>query len=202
MISQLKGTLAAKELDRVEILTGGGVAYELLIPLGVYETLPKVGEAVQLHVHMVVREDALILVGFATPFEKKVFQKLIGTTGVGPALALGMLSALSAERVVKAIREKDRPTLQGVPRVGGKMAERLILELSDKLDELSPAAHEPGAPRPAGANAEDAVRALVSLGYNSADAEKAVRAALDANGRPGSATELIRAALTRVGGRK
>jgi Holliday junction resolvasome RuvABC DNA-binding subunit len=82
------------------------------------------------------------------------------------------------------------------------MAERLILELSDKLDELSPAAHEPGAPRPAGANAEDAVRALVSLGYNSADAEKAVRAALDANGRPGSATELIRAALTRVGGRK
>jgi Holliday junction resolvasome RuvABC DNA-binding subunit len=74
--------------------------------------------------------------------------------------------------------------------------------LSDKLDELSPAVHEPGAPRPAGANAEDAVRALVSLGYNSADAEKAVRAALDANGRPGSATELIRAALTRVGGRK
>jgi Holliday junction DNA helicase RuvA len=202
MISQLKGTLAAKELDRVEILTGGGVAYELLIPLGVYETLPKLGEAVQLHTHMVVRDDALLLVGFATAFEKKVFQKLIGASGVGPALALGMLSALSAERVVKAIREKDRATLQGVPRVGQKMAERIILELSDKLDDLSPAAREPGAPRPEGAKAEDAVRALVSLGYNPADAERAVRAALDANGRPASATELIRAALTRVGGRK
>jgi Holliday junction DNA helicase RuvA len=143
-----------------------------------------------------------MLVGFATAFEKRVFQKLIGASGVGPALALGMLSALSAERVVRAIREKDRATLQGVPRVGQKMAERIMLELGDKLDDLSATARESGAPRAEGANAEDAVRALVSLGYNAVDAEKAVRAALDANGRPSSATELIRAALTRVGGRK
>jgi len=202
MISQLRGSLLAKDLDKVEILTSGGVAYELLIPLGVYETLPKVGETVQLHAHLVVRDDALLLVGFANAFEKKVFLKLISASGVGPSLALGMLSALSAERVVRAIREKDIATLQGVPRVGRKTAERIILDVADKLDELAPGPSESGAPRPAGANAEDAVRALVSLGYNSNDAEKAVRAALDANGKPGSATELIRAALTKVGGRK
>ncbi len=202
MISQLRGTLAAKELDRVEILTSGGVAYELLIPLGVFETLPKVGEPVQLHTHLVVRDDALMLVGFANAHEKKVFQKLISASGVGPSLALGMLSALSAERVVRAIREKDIATLQGVPRVGRKTAERIVLDLADKLDELTPDARVPGAPRPEGANAEDAVRALISLGYHPADAEKAVRAALEANGRPASATELIRAALTKVGGRK
>ena len=202
MISQLRGTLVSKDLDKVEILTEGGVAYDLLIPLGAYETLPKVGEIVQLHAHLVVRDDALFLVGFANAFEKRVFQKLIGASGVGPSLALGMLSALSAERVVRAIREKDIATLQGVPRVGRKTAERIILDLADKLDELLPASREPGAPRPEGANAEDAVRALVSLGYNSADAEKAVRSALESNGRAGSATELIRAALTKVGGRK
>jgi holliday junction DNA helicase RuvA len=202
MISQIRGTLAAKELDRVEILTDGGVAYELLIPLGAYETLPKLGETVQLHAHLVVRDDALLLVGFASAYEKKVFQKLIAASGVGPALALGMLSALSAERVVRAIREKDGAALRGVPRVGHKLAERIILDLGDKLDDLLPGAAEPSAVRSAGAVAEDAVRALVSLGYNPADAEKAVRAALDANGRPANATDLIRAALTKVGGRK
>jgi Holliday junction DNA helicase RuvA len=202
MISQLRGTLSSKELDKVEILTSGGVTYEVSIPLGVYETLPKLGEAVQLHTHLVVRDDAHLLVGFANAFEKKVFLKLITANGVGPSLALGMLSALSAERVVRAIREKDIATLQGVPRVGRKTAERIILDVADKLDDLLPAAVDSGGPRPAGANAEDAVRALVSLGYNLNDAEKAVRAALDANGKPGNATELIRAALTRVGGRK
>jgi holliday junction DNA helicase RuvA len=202
VIAQLRGTIASKELDRVEILTSGGVAYELLIPLGVYETLPKVGEPVALHTYLVVRDDALTLVGFANALEKRVFQRLLSASGVGPALALSLLSALSAERVVRAIREKDVATLQGVPRVGKKTAERLILDLGDKLDDLSAPAPEPGAPRPEGATAEDAVRALVSLGYHPADAEKAVRAALEGNGRPASATELIRAALTKVGGRK
>lgn len=202
MISQLRGTLVSKDIDRVEILTSGGVAYELLIPLGAFETLPKVGEQVQLHAHLVVRDDALFLVGFANAFDKRVFQKLVSASGVGPSLALGMLSALSAERVVRAIREKDIAVLQGVPRVGRKTAERIILDLADKLDDLTPATRDPGAPRPEGANAEDAVRALVSLGYNSADAEKAVRAALEHNGRGGTATDLIRSALTKVGGRK
>jgi Holliday junction DNA helicase RuvA len=121
---------------------------------------------------------------------------------VGPALALGLLSALSAERLVRAIRDRDIAVLQGVPRVGRKKAERLVLDLADKLDDVqTPTAGTGGAPRPAGAAAEDAIRALVSLGYSSSDAEKAVRAALDQGGRGLSAPELIRLALSKVGAR-
>ena len=132
MIARVAGKLVAKELDRVEIFTSGGVAYELSIPLGVYETLPRVGEQAELHTHLVVREDAFLLFGFATVNEKRVFQRLLTANGVGPSLALGLLSTLSAERLVRAIREKDIATLQGVPRVGKKKAERLVLDLSDK----------------------------------------------------------------------
>ncbi|MDQ6886495.1 MAG: Holliday junction branch migration protein RuvA [Gemmatimonadota bacterium] len=200
MIGYLKGTLTAKELDRVELLTAGGVGYELAIPLGVYETLPRAGEEVSLHTHLVVREDQWLLFGFATSFEKRVFQKLLGANGVGPSLALGMLSTLSADRVVRAIREKDVATLQGVPRVGRKKAERLLLDLGDKLDDVGTDGSAIGA-RPDGARSEDAIRALVSLGYSSADAEKAVRAALDTGGRGLGATDVIRTALTMLGGR-
>jgi Holliday junction DNA helicase RuvA len=199
VIVQVKGTVVAKDLDRVDVMTTGGVAYEMAIPLSVYETLPKVGEPVTLHTSLVVRDDGWLLFGFSTVFERRVFNRLLTANGVGPALALGMMSALSADRLVRAIREKDIPTLQGVPRVGRKKAERLILDLADKLDEVQVATD--GGPRPEGASAEDAVRALVSLGYASVDAEKAVRAALDAGGRGMSAPELIRAALGRVGGR-
>lgn len=180
-------------------MTAGGVAYELQIPLGVFETLPKQGEKVSLHTHLVVKEDAWQLFGFASLFERKLFQKLLTANGVGPALALGLMSALSAQRLVRAIQEKDIPTLQGVPRVGRKKAERLILDLADKLDAIG--GEEPGSPRvPAGAS-EDAMRALVSLGYTTADAERGVRAALDAGGGGLSAAELIRAALAKLGGR-
>ncbi len=199
MISQLRGTLLARDLDRVEILTSGGVAYELAIPLGAYEGLPRVGEEVSLHTYLVVREDAWQLFGFANAFERKLFARLLTANGVGPALALGMLSALTGERLVQAIRERDLPTLQGVPRVGKKKAERLILDLSEKLDDLGGGAA--GAARPEGAGAEDAIRALVSLGYNTVDAEKVVRASLDDLGRGVGAAELIRSALARIGGR-
>ena len=199
MISQVFGRLATKELDHVEIMTEGGVGYELSIPLSAYESLPKVGETATLHTHLVVREDGWQLFGFSTPFERRVFRRVLDAKGVGPALALGMLSALSAERLVRAIREKDIATLQSVPRVGRKKAEQMVLDLADKLDELG---GEPvaGGPRPDGAGAEDAIRALVSLGYTLGEAEKAVRAALDSNGRAQSATELIRNALAKVRG--
>jgi Holliday junction DNA helicase RuvA len=110
-----------------------------------------------------------------------------------------MLSALSATRLIRAIREKDIPTLQGVPRVGRKKAERLILDLADKLDGLGEASGTSAAP--ASAAADDAMRALVSLGYNNVDAERGVRAALDAGGGGKSAAELIRAALSKLGGK-
>ena len=200
MIAHVRGKLVAKELDRVEIMTPGGVGYEIAIPLGVYETLPKLGDDTALHTHLVVREDGWQLFGFSSAFEKRLFGRLLTANGVGPALALGMLSTLSGERLARAIREKDIPTLQGVPRVGRKKAERLVLDLADKLDDVQVGAGA-GAPRPDGAGAEDAIRALVSLGYTTADAEKAVRAALDAGGRGMSAPELIRQALTKIGGR-
>jgi len=196
VIAQVRGKLIAKDLEKVEIMTAGGTGYELSVPLSVYETLPKVGDETSLHTHLVVREDGWQLFGFATVVEKRVFQRLLSASGIGPALALGMLSTLSADRLVRAIREKDLPTLQGVPRVGRKKAERLILDLADKLDDVQ--GDVAGIARPDGAGADDAIRALVSLGYASVDAEKAVRIALDEGGRGLSAPELIRRALAKV----
>ena len=199
MIAHVRGKLVAKDLDRVEIMTSGGTGYELAVPLSVYETLPKVGEDAALHTHLVVREDGWQLFGFSSVVEKRVFQRLLTASGIGPALALGMLSTLSADRLVRAIRERDLATLQGVPRVGRKKAERLILDLADKLDDVQ--ADVGGVTRPDGAGADDAIRALVSLGYASVDAEKAVRAALDEGGRGLTAHELIRRALSKVSAR-
>lgn len=200
MIARLDGKLVLKDIDRVEVMTSGGVGYELQIPLGVFETLPKQGENVSLHTWLVVKEDSWQLFGFSTLYERRLFQKLLTANGVGPALALGMLSSLSAERLVRAIREKDIPTLQGVPRVGRKKAERLILDLADKLDSIG-GEEEGGMRRPSAGASEDAMRALVSLGYSSSDAEKGTRAALDAGGGALSAAELIRSALEKLADR-
>lgn len=201
MISQITGTLLRKDIDRVEVMTPGGVGYELVIPLGVYESLPRAGETCTLHTYLVVKEDGWQLFGFANAFERRVFARVLDAKGVGPALAIGMMSALSADRLVRAIREKDIATLQGVPRVGRKKAEQLILDLSEKMDDLAAGAGAeiPGRLEgPGGSAAEDAVRALVSLGYSSADAERAVKAALDAGGASRSAPDLIRDALAKV----
>jgi Holliday junction DNA helicase RuvA len=203
MISQIRGVLLAKDLDKVEVMTPGGVAYELAIPLGVYEKLPRLNEAVALHTHLVVKEDGWQLFGFATYFERRVFQRVLNAKGVGPSLALGLLSTLTAERLIRALRDKDLPTLQSVPRVGRKKAEQLILDLADKLDDLQVGAGTSsggGAPKPEGAGAEDAIRALVSLGYSNPDAERAVRSAIDDGGKGMGAAELIRSALGKIRG--
>jgi holliday junction DNA helicase RuvA len=193
--------LVSKELDRVEIMTAGGVGYELAIPLGVYEGLPHVGESLSLHTFLVVKEDGWQLFGFATTFEKRVFQRVLNAKGVGPALSLGLLSTLTAERLVRALREKDIATLQSVPRVGRKKAEQLILDLADKLDDLQVSGSAaPSGSRPEGAGVEDAARALVSLGYSPGDAERAIRQAIDAGERGTSAAELIRSALGKIRG--
>jgi holliday junction DNA helicase RuvA len=200
MISHITGNLTSKDIDRVDVMTAGGVGYELQIPLGVFETLPKQGEKISLHTYLVVKDDGWQLFGFSSVFERRLFQKLLTANGVGPALALGLMSALSARRLVRAIQEKDVATLQGVPRVGRKKAERLILDLGDKLDSIG-GEDEHGAPRLAAGASEDALRALVSLGYTTSDAERGVRAALDADGSGLSAPDLIRAALAKLGGR-
>ena len=200
MISQLAGKLVSKDIDTIEVMTSCGIGYELTIPLGVYETLPRAGESVSLHTSLVVKEDSWQLFGFVSVFEKRLFEKLLTANGVGPSLAIGLLSALSATRLIRAIREKDIPTLQSVPRVGRKKAERLILDLGDKLDGLGDGGGAPGA-APASAAADDALRALVSLGYNNVEADRGVRAALDAGGAGLAAPDLIRAALAKIGGR-
>jgi holliday junction DNA helicase RuvA len=199
LIARVRGKLVSKDLDSVEVMTEGGVAYELTIPLNVFEAMPRVDDDVSLHTSLVVKEDSWQLFGFLSVFEKRLFETLLTANGIGPSLAIGMLSALSATRLMRAIREKDIPTLQSVPRVGRKKAERLILDLSDKLDGLGETTGTAAAP--ASAAADDAMRALVSLGYNSGEAERGVRAALDAGGGGKSAAELIRAALAKLGGK-
>jgi Holliday junction DNA helicase RuvA len=200
MISQVAGTLIAKDLDQAEIMTSGGVAYELAIPLGVFESLPHAGETVTLHTHLVVKEDGWQLFGFSTTFERRVFQRVLNAKGVGPALALGLLSTLTAERLIRAIRDKDVATLQSVPRVGRKKAEQLILDLADKLDDLQVSSSSSASERPKAAGADDAIRALGSLGYSITDAERAVRQAIEDGGQGMGAAELIRSALAKIRG--
>jgi len=194
MIARLDGTLAAHGLDRIELRTSGGVTYEVMVPLSVLEALPKLGGELALHTAMVVREDATTLYGFATSDERKLFQRLMGTTGVGPSLAMNLLSTLTGERLVRAIREGDLTALTRVPRVGKKLAERLVLELRDKLEgaEVSVSGAKPVG---IGGPSADAVRALVALGYQPADAERAVRAALDGAPKGETTADLIRRAL-------
>ncbi len=195
MISQLAGTLVARSLDRVEIMTAGGVAYECHIPLSVFESLPTEGKPVTLYTHLSVREDAWQLYGFESPYERSVFQRLLIAKGVGPALALGILSSLTAERLVRALREKDVTTLMRVPRVGQKKAEQIILDLADKISAVG------NAPSATGTSAspvsDDAVRALVALGYAQVEADRAVRAVVAA-GSTGDVSVIVRAALGKL----
>jgi holliday junction DNA helicase RuvA len=197
MISRVAGTLMAKELDRVEIMTASGVGYDLSVPLSVFEMPGRVGDAVELHTYLVVREDGWQLFGFATAFDRQVFMRVLNAKGVGPALALGLLSTLTGPRLVQALREHDIPTLQSVPRVGRKKAEQMILDLADKLDDLQAPGQVAGT-RPQTAGADDAIRALVSLGYSSNDAERAVRTAIEEDGKGLAAADLIRRALAKV----
>jgi holliday junction DNA helicase RuvA len=197
VISQLRGTLLERGVDRVELLTSGGVAYSVHIPLSALEQLPRVGEPVTLHTALVIRDDAWELYGFTAPAERTLFQLLRTASGVGPALALSLLSSLTPLRLVQAITARDVPTLQRVPRVGKKTAERLCVELGDKLKGWAPAGEAVGG---AGAVAGDAVRALVALGYGESDAARAVAAAADAEGGAGAA-DVIKRALATLQGR-
>jgi Holliday junction DNA helicase RuvA len=200
VISRLAGLLVARDVERVEIATSGGVSYEVAIPLGTFESLPALGEAVTLFTHLVVRDDAWDLYGFASARERTVFRRLLAATGVGPSLALAMLSRFDAGRLVRAIRERDVEILQSVPRVGRKKAQQLVLDLAEKLDDL--AEGEGSGSRPAVPGAENAVRALVSLGIAPNDAEVAVRDSLADAGAGGDLAGLIRLALARAQGGK
>jgi len=195
VISRLRGTLLSREEGRVEVATAGGVVYEVEIPLSVVPRLPETGDAVELRTLQVVREDAVALYGFMEVGERLLFQRLLGASGVGTKLALAMLSTFSPARLVRALTDREVAVLVQVPGVGKKTAERLALELSDRVRDL--ALHDPSDPIPAEGGAQAAVRALTALGMGMADAERAVRAALDDGAPDDEPDELIRRALRR-----
>lgn len=193
MISLVDGTLALRDPAGIVIATAGGVGYAVEVPLGVFERLPALGSKVQLHTELVVREDAWALYGFDTPLERAVFRRLMGASGVGARIALAMLSALGPDRTVRAIREKDLAVLSSVPGIGKKKAERLVLELGDRLDDLPVSSGSTAGA--AGSPSADAVRALSALGYPAAAAEAAVRSAIE-QGTTLETAALVRRALT------
>ena len=194
MISRIRGTLLRRELDSAEVMTQGGVAYQVSIPLSVFEALPPEGSDVELITYQVVREDSIELFGFLHDGDRRLFARLLTASGVGPRLALSMLSTLPPQRLVRAIVDKDIAALRQVPGLGVKKAEKLAVELADRLDDLAVAV---AGTRAEGRTAEDAVGALVPLGYSHSEATEAVRAALDADGRI-QGVELIRAALAAM----
>jgi holliday junction DNA helicase RuvA len=172
MIGQLRGRLADKRPNQV-LVDVGGVGYLVQVPLSTFATLGELHDEVTLLIHTHVREDALALYGFLSSREKHFFELLLSASGVGPALALKILSGMSVEELVPAIRTGDLARLTRIPGVGRKTAERIVVELKDKLEAVAIEAQKPAAASPAGVEA-DVVSALVNLGYDARTAENAV----------------------------
>jgi Holliday junction DNA helicase RuvA len=193
VISRLQGTVLSRGTDRVEIETGGGVVYEVEVPLTVLQEIPSVGDALELRTLQVVTETSVTLYGFVSPQERTLFQRLRTVKGVGAKVALGIMSTFPSQRLARAIVEKDTVALRQAPKVGKKLADTIVLELSDKVDDLVDVV--PGRKGDQSA-AQQAVQALVSLGHSFGDADRAVRAVLE-DGAPDSTEELIRRALAR-----
>jgi Holliday junction DNA helicase RuvA len=189
MIAHLSGTLLSKHATSV-IVDVSGVGYEVTIPVSTFYDLEDVGSTVQLRIYTHVREDALQLYGFKTARERELFLKIISVSGIGPKLGITLLSGMTADEMIASIRTNNLARLTLIPGVGRKTAERLIMELREKVAELSSAQleEELGAKPEAGAaSAEDTVRAdalsaLLNLGYQRSGAEKAIDAALNEGG--------------------
>jgi len=192
MIGQLRGRLAGKRPNQV-LVDVGGVGYLVQVPLSTYAALGELHTEVTLLIHTHVREDTLALYGFVSAREKHFFEVLISASGVGPALALKILSGMSVEELVPAIRVGDLARLTRIPGVGRKTAERMVVELKDKLEAVALEAEKPAAASPAGVEA-DVVSALVNLGYDARAAEGAVGEAKREAGA-GNFEKLLRAAL-------
>ncbi len=196
MIARLRGRVWAAGAEYV-IVDVGGVGYRVEVSSSTRARLPAAGEEVTLHVHTSVREDAIQLYGFLTAQEHQLFVQLLGVSGVGPRLALAILGGLSPEHFYRAVQAGDASALTRVPGIGKKTAQRLLLELRDRLQgpeaaqALSPVGSESG---PVG----DAVQGLVALGYGLEEATAAVQGALS-EGAPMEAAQLVRAALRRLG---
>jgi len=192
MIGQLRGSLADKRPNQV-LVDVGGVGYLVHVPLSTYAALGELHTEVTLLIHMHVREDAMALYGFLSSREKHLFEMLLSASGVGPTLALKILSGMSVEELIPAIRTGDLARLTRIPGVGRKTAERMVVELKDRLEAVTLEQERPAAASPAGTEA-DVVSALVNLGYEGRVAEKAVE---EAKREAGTANfeKLLRAAL-------
>jgi len=193
MIGFLRGLVVAKKPPSL-LLDVRGVGYEIDTPMSTFYKLPDIGEEVMLYTHLAIREDAHSLFGFVSEAERALFRSLIRVSGVGAKLALAILSGLSAEEFHRCVEAQDAARLVRLPGVGKKTAERLIIELRDRLPEL-PTVHLPGAgtlPAPAASPVDDAVSALIALGFKPQDASSLVRG-LPSEGK--TSEDLIRSAL-------
>jgi len=200
VIGRLRGTLAEKQPPHL-ILDVNGLGYELEVPMTTLYRLPSVGEPLTLHTHLVVREDAQLLYGFASKRERDFFRELIRLNGVGPKLALALMSSLEVDELVRCVQSQDTSALTKVPGVGKKTAERLLVELKDRFKawETVPAMfalvpNQPGGPdtAPVATAENDAVSALISLGYKPQEASKAISAIKE---KGLSSEDMIRRAL-------
>jgi Holliday junction DNA helicase RuvA len=190
MIAHLRGRLFSKQPGQA-IVEAGGVGYDVVISIPTFTALPAEGSEVSLYIHTQVREDLLALYGFLDLREKRLFERLITVTGVGPKLAVTILSGLNPERTVTAIRAQDHATLTHIPGVGKKLAERLVVELKDKLEDMAAPAVVSAGPA-----AEDVLSALTNLGYQLPAAQKAIETAVEKDKSLGKDFDaLFRAAL-------
>ena len=192
MISRLQGKILSRDAACVEVETSGGVVYEVEVPITVLQGLPSPGGSVELRTLQVVTENSIALYGFSNAHERLLFQRLLTATGVGAKLALAMMSTYSAERLARALVEKDSTALQQVSGIGKKKAEKIALDLADKVADL--AIVTPVVDGVTG-GAQDAVQALVNLGYSFSVADTAVRAVLE-DEVPDSTEEWVRRALS------
>lgn len=191
MIAHLRGRLISKHPNQA-IVEAGGVGYDVTITVPTFSDLPASGSEVALHIHTHVREDALALFGFLQAAEKQLFEKLLQVSGIGPKLAITILSGMPATEMVAAIRSGDVARLTRIPGIGKKTAERMILELRDKLEAFG----EAPAPRLATPVEDDVLSALMNLGYQRAAAERALAAV--GNGKSGSFEVLFRETLSAL----
>jgi Holliday junction DNA helicase RuvA len=194
MIAHLRGKLLTKHPNQAIVETGG-VGYDVTITVPTFSDLPAVGAEVALYIHTHVREDLIALYGFLRPSEKLLFEKLITVSGIGPKLAITILSGMAADEMVGAIRGNDIARLTRIPGIGKKTAERMVLELRDKLPEPGPSS-SPVAPS-LNATEEDVLSALLNLGYQRAAAEKALAAAAK-SGDAKSFDQLFRLVLSQL----
>jgi holliday junction DNA helicase RuvA len=207
MIATLRGKLQLREPGRLIIATAG-MGYEVLVPLSTYYRMPSVGAEVELQIRQVVREDALLLYGFASAAEKQAFDLLMGVQHVGPKLALAILSVLAPKDLVVAISQEDIERIDAVPGVGAKVAERIVRELRDKIKELNlsaplrmEAAVSANGQAGGGSLLDDAVSALINLGYKPAAAKRAVDG-VEGFEEPEGLAGLIRKSLANILGEK